>query len=178
MEFKAEKCNARIDNLQKTVASLKSAKASQLCSLDDQELTISTQLSTISTQATTILDTELTKQMLEFTLTSKELTISELKLTQLQLEENARVNFTHLLPDGQHGESLHLPYKDSLQLGTLPEEYPPLGGLKTSLSTTSNYVHISCVLPGPGLVGNAMMEKLRETSFLSAHQAREAQDLA
>ena len=124
---------------------LESEVASQLCSLEEKDLTISTQLFTISTQATTLLDNDLAKQISEFTISSQEQSISELRLTKLQLKENARINFAQFLPDGQFWEPLHLPCQDSLHLGTLPES-THLGGLKISLSaSSSNSILTQCV---------------------------------
>ena len=111
----------QINHLVSNYRQLESEVASQLCSLEEKDLTISTQLSNISTQATTILDNELAKQILEFTISSQEKSISELRLTNVQLEENARFNLAQFLPDGQHGKPLHLPCQDPLQLGTLPK---------------------------------------------------------
>ena len=150
----------QFNHLVSSYRQLESEVASQLCSLEEKDLTISTQLSTISTQATTLLDNELAKQISEFTISSQEQSISELRLTKLQLKENARINFAQFLPDGQFWEPLHLPCQDSLHLGTLPES-THLGGLKTTLSaSSSNSIYIPCVRPG--LVENAKGDQLHE----------------
>ena len=70
-------------------------------------------------------DTEATIQLLEFTVTSQEETISDLKIAKLQLEENAKFNFAHLLsvPDGSDAVDLqlHLNCQEHSQLRTRPE---------------------------------------------------------
>jgi len=103
---------------------------------------------TISTQAQSILGLEVTMQQLQLTITSQGHKISQLELTKMQLEENARFNMSQSLPMGQDEEALHLHVQgpQQLQLGT-QTEYPPPGGVITSLQCSTNASLTPCEPP-------------------------------
>jgi len=143
-DYDDQECAEKVTDITEAVQQLKQLQTK----LSVMEAVTFQQEQTISTQVQSILGLEMTTEQLQLTITSQGHKISQLELTNMQLEENSRFNRSQFLPRGQDEEALHLHVQgpQQLQLGT-QTEYPPSGGVITSLQCSTNSSLLPCKPP-------------------------------